>query len=397
MCMGCSEAEKYGRGAQMRVAVAHFWLLFWRGAERVLDQIVKLYPGAEMFTLFHDARVSSEHFPGMSVHSSFLDRLPGARRHYTKLFPLYPLGVKSLRVPAGRFDLVISSEDGPIKGIKIPAGTPHVCYCHSPMRYVWGMTDVYAGFVPFILRPLFRLFIALLRWYDRSTINSPDVYIANSEFVAGRIRKYYGKEPVVIHPPVDVAHYSSFLERRKSSDKSYYLWFGALITYKRPDLAVEAFNRSSRELLIIGDGELAESLKKRAAGNIKFAGFVPDDELPEYLLGARALIFPGEEDFGIIPVEVMAMGIPVIAYGAGGALETVPYDENDIASSSGIHFHEQTPEALNRAIEKFESVESQFDPELISERTERFAPEVFRAKFQSVVDRAMCAYKTAGE
>ena len=373
----------------MKIAIAHFWLLFWRGAEKVIEQIVELYPDCEIYTLFHDAGVSTKHLPGLPVHSSILDRMPLARKNYTRLFPLYPLGVQSLTLPDGKFDLVISSEDGPIKGMNIPEGTPHICYCHSPMRYVWGMTDVYARFVPLLLRPIFRLFIAMLRAWDRTTIDAPDVYIANSRYVANRIIKYYCKDPVVIYPPVDVAHFSSFLERRKASEKRYYVWFGALITYKRPDLAVDAFNLSGKELLMIGDGDLAPSLKKRAAANIRFTGFVPDEELPACLFGARALIFPGEEDFGIIPVEVMAMGIPVIAYGAGGAVETVPYNENDIQSSSGIHFYEQSPDALNEAIEKFEDVENQFDPNLISHRTRKFAPEVFREKLQEVVNRVV--------
>jgi len=373
----------------MEVAIAHFWLIFWRGAEKVIDQIVKLYPDCEIYTLFHDVRVSSKRFPGVPIHSSILNRLPHAKDNYTKLFPLYPLGVRSLGVARGKFDLVISSEDGPIKGLRLPAGIPHICYCHSPMRYVWGMTDVYTRYVPFLLRPLFRLFIAMLGVWDRRTIDAPDVYIANSEHVAKRIKKYYGKDSIVIYPPVDIVHFRSFLEERKKRGKHHYIWFGGLITYKRPDLAVEAFNINSKELLMIGDGDLASFLKRKAARNIKFTGFVPDEELPGYLMGARALIFPGEEDFGIIPVEVMAMGIPVIAYGVGAALETVPYDESDIPSSSGIHFYEQTADALNEAIERFEEVESRFDPDLISERTKRFAPEVFREKLQHVVNRVL--------
>jgi glycosyltransferase involved in cell wall biosynthesis len=371
----------------MRVPIAHFWLLFWRGAERVLEQIVSLYPDCEIYTLFCDDRVRCRHFPGIAMHSSILNRLPAARKIYTRLFPLYPVGVKSLKVAEGEFDLVISSEDGPIKGIGIPEGLPHICYCHSPMRYAYGMTDVYAKFVTLILRPLFRLLIAMLRVWDRTTIDGPTVYIANSQRVARRIRKYYGKDTVVIYPPVDVSRFRRYLESWRRSEKLYYLYFGALITYKRADLAVEAFNRTSQELLIIGEGDLAPSLKKKAASNIRFTGFVPDKDLPDYLIRARALIFPGEEDFGIVPVEVMAMGMPVIAYAAGGALETVPCNENDIGTSSGVFFHEATPEALNAAIERFERVESQFDPDLISRRTDRFSTDVFRARFQAVVAR----------
>lgn len=374
----------------MRVALIHPWLLFWRGAERVLRELLTLFPDSEIFTYFYDQNRCQSYLSGQPVHASVLDRIPGLRRRYTIAFPLFPLALASLCVPAGRFDLAISLEDGPVKGIRLPPGTPHLCYCHSPMRYAWNMTDVYAQFMPIALRPVFRLAMACMRRWDLTTKDAPHEYVANSRAVAERIRRYYGKSVVrVIHPPVRVNWFRQLIPARAHTSHDYYLVFGALISYKRIDIAIEAAQRLGRDLVIVGEGSEEKRLKKMAGPQVRFLGWVEDARLPDVLCRARALLFPGEEDFGIIPVEMMAAGIPVIAYNLGGALDTVLSHPTDIGRSTGIFFDQQTPEALMNAIIRFEQYEHLFQPDFLTAHAESFNAERFRREMQEVVDRVL--------
>lgn len=374
----------------MRVAFVHPWLLSWRGAERVLGELIDLFPDSETFTYFYDRAQCATHLSGYPVHVSILDRIPGLRRHYTMAYPLFPIGLASLRVPPQRFDLVISLEDGPVKGIRLPPDLPHLCYCHSPMRYAWTMTEDYARAIPAPLRIPFRLSMALMRRWDRTTVDAPDVYVANSSAVAERIRRYYQK-PVsaVIHPPVRTAWFRQLIPRRAATTQDYYLVFGGLNNYKRIDLAVAAANRLGRDLVIVGSGGELERLKKMAGSRVQFRGWMADEDLPEVLIHARALLFPGEEDFGIIPVEMMAAGIPVIAYRQGGALDTVVEQPGDPGRSTGVFFDEQTHEALIQALLRFEQVAPAFQPEFLTTHAESFCADRFRREILVAVELAL--------
>jgi glycosyltransferase involved in cell wall biosynthesis len=359
-----------------RVAVVHDWLTVPGGSEQVVLELLEMFPQAELFTSIYDPEPWPEQITRRPVHASFLNRLPGARRHYPKLLPLMNRAFRSFDLRG--FDLVLSSSHACAKNVRKPPGALHVCYCHTPMRYAWD-EDFMAG--EDVARPLRILLPPLLAWLrrqDLAGVAGVDVFVANSGHVADRIRRHYRREAEIVHPPVHVEHYLA-LQR---SPQDYYLAFGRVVPYKRVDLAVAACTRLGRRLKVAGDGRALDAVRARAAGaeGIELLGKVSEGERDALLGGARALLFPGEEDFGIVPVEAQAAGAPVVAYGVGGAVETVG------DGVTGALFGEQSEAGLAAAIERFEGM--QLDERVVRENAARFGRERFREELAEVIARA---------
>lgn len=366
----------------MKVAIVHYWLVNMRGGEHVVEALCELYPQADLYTHVLDAEVLSETLREHDITTTAVGRLPGAVRHYKKYLPFMPLALEQLDLR--EYDLVISSECGPAKGVLTTPRTLHVCYCHSPMRYVWDMYWDYLKQVPAPLRPLWRGLMHYLRRWDVTTAARVDHFFANSRYVAGRIRKHYRRDAEVIHPPVRTADFAPSRER-----EDYYLVVGELADYKRADLAVDAFTRLGTPLVVIGKGEQLKSLRRRAGPNVRVLGRQPFGVIQEHYARCRALVFPGEEDFGIVPLEAMASGRPVIAFGRGGALETV------VDGTTGLFFHEQSVEALVDAVRRYERLESTFDPEAIRRHAEAFDRNVFKEKVSTRVAELLAEHRVA--
>ena len=355
-----------------KTAIIHYWLVNMRGGERVLEALCELYPEADIYTHVLDEEAISACLRQRNIKTTFINRLPWAKKLYQAYLPLMPLALEQLDLSS--YDLVISSESGPAKGVIVGPNTLHVCYCHSPMRYLWDMYGEYLRAASFPIRQLFPLLAHYLRIWDRHTALGVDLFIANSAFVAKRIQKCYRRDAEVIHPPVAVDEFYI-----ASEIEDYYLLFGQLVKYKRADLAIEAFNRLGKRLVVIGEGEMLPKLKKTANNNIVFLGKQPFAQVKHYLSHCQALIFPGVEDFGIVPVEAMASGRPVIAFAAGGVLETVK--EN----VTGLFFYAQTPESLLEAVERFEQSLAQFDPRAIRSHAESFSKEKFKVRIAEFI------------
>lgn len=361
--------------SDLKVAIVHYWLVTWRGGEKVLESLLKLFPNADIYTLFYDEKVCGSRLAGNRVISSSLDSGP-ARKHYQKLFPLYPAGIRSLKLRQ-RYDLILSSESGPAKGIHNPEGIPHLCYIHTPMRYCWGFTDAYLEALPTGVRGIARRQFKRLKEWDRTTIDNVDRYVANSQNVADRVRRFYDREAGVCYPPIALDLFEGDLKCAGIEDRDYYLSFGAITPYKNVDLLVETFNRLEKRLVVVGDGSEKDRLEKKAASNIEFLGSLPQAEVVDIIRNAKALLFPGEEDFGMVPLEVMSQGIPVIALGKGGALETVVENVQHPEQSSGIFFERSEPASLLEALNRFETIEGVFDPVWIRNHARRFGEDRF--------------------
>lgn len=360
----------------MKVAFVHYWLVSMRGGEQVLEALSDLYPQADIFTLVYDEKKVSEKLKRHKIIPSFLQRIPGAVAHYKKLLPLMPFALESFDLSS--YDLVISSESGPAKGIIPAPDAVHVCYCHSPMRYVWDHYHAYRANSGLVSRTLMPLFAPRLRQWDVSTSARVDVFVANSHHVQYRIAKYYRRSSKVVSPPVQV---QDFLPADGFGD--FYLCAGQLVRYKRIDLAVDAFTRNGKKLVVVGEGDEFARLKANAGPNVSFRGRVPFNQLKELLSQCRALVFPGEEDFGITPVEAMASGRPVIAYGRGGVLDTV------IPNKTGVLFEDQSVEGLLQAVDQFEAMEGQFEPLLIRQHSQQFSAEEFKSKMRTIIEHEL--------
>ncbi len=361
----------------IKVAIAHYWFVTWRGGEKVVKAILDLFPNADIYTLFYEPATCGEHIGNHKVYSSILDK-PFLRKKYQKIFPLYPIGVKSLKLNDD-YDLIISSESGPIKGIANPNHIPHLCYIHTPMRYCWGFTQDYLDVLPGRIRPFAKLGFENLRRYDETTVKGVDKFVANSNNVAKRVKDFYHRDASVIYPPISLNLFrDDNLAQSKSSDREYYLSFGAITPYKAIGLLVDAFNANGKKLVVIGEGSERKRLEAKANSNIQFLGALPDKQIQEYILGAKALLFPGEEDFGMIPLEVMAHGVPVIAYGKGGALETVLENESDVSKSTGLFFHQQNVDALIEKIQYFDTIQNEFDPVFLRNHARKFGEDHFK-------------------
>lgn len=361
----------------MRVAIVHYWLLGMRGGERVLEEIAGLYPQADVFTHVADPARLSPALASRRIRETFVGRLPFARRLYKAYLGFMPRALEELDLRG--YDLVISSESGPAKGVTVPPAARHFCYCHSPMRYVWDQFPDYAAEMPAPMRALFARQAHRMRAWDCATAGRIDRIAANSAFVAERVRRYWARSAEVIHPPVALDRFAAAKRERDAP----YLFVSALTGYKRADLAIDAFRGSDRRLDIIGDGPDRARLERTAPANVRFLGPVADDQVAAAYGRSRALIFPGEEDFGLTPVEAMASGLPVIAFGRGGATETVRDGE------TGVFFDEQSAGSLREAVERFERLD--FDPARLRERAERFSQSAFRERFGGAVDALMAA------
>lgn len=354
-----------------RVALSHEWLTIPGGSEKVVVALLELFPQAEIFTSVYDPGPWPPLITERPVHTSFLNRIPRAQRIYPKLLPLMNRAFESFDLSG--FDLVLSSNHSCAKNVIAPPGALHVCYCHTPMRHAWEprfLAGETGPLPPFLLKPL----LARLRRQDLAASRRPDHFVANSHHVAERIARFYGREARVIHPPVDV---EPLLDTPRS-EGDYYLYLGRVIPYKRADLAVAACERLGRRLIVAGDGRAAGRLREVAGPNTEFRGHVSDDELRALLAGARGLLFPGEEDFGIVPVEAQAAGVPVVAYGVGGARDSVVHGE------TGILFQDHTAEGLARAIEELEA--TPLAEGRIRENARRFGPDRFAAEFRAFLD-----------
>ena len=355
----------------MKVAIVHYWLVKMRGGEKVLEALCELFPDADIFTHVYCPEKISDVINCHKVSTSFIQKLPFSKRLYQSYLPLMPLALKQLDL--SEYDLVISSESGPAKGVRVKAGAKHVCYCHTPMRYVWDMYDEYRSNAGLLARIVMPLLIGWLRRWDKETSTGVDQFVANSRFVESRIKNIYGRDSKVIYPPVDIGQFDV-----SEAVGDYYLYAGELTHYKQPQLAVEAFNKSGRKLLIVGEGAIQDELKTLAKSNIEFLGRQSSAKLKLYFSQCKALIFPGIEDFGIIPVEVMASGRPVIAFRGGGALETVSEFE------TGLFFDEQTADSLNNALKHFEEHELKFVSANIQASAKKFSKERFLSEIKGL-------------
>ena len=363
----------------MRVAIVHYWLVTMAGGEKVLEALCRMYPQADLFTHVVDRARLSEAITSHNIQTTFINRLPGSKKHYARYLPLMPLALEQLDLTG--YDLVISSESGPAKGVITRATTPHICYCHSPMRYLWDSWAEYLENAGPVTRCGMRLLLPGLRRWDLASSFRVDHFVANSRTVARRIRKHWRREAAVVHPPVDLtAHHL-----REQQQGEHYICLGRLTGYKRVDLAVEACTRLSRPLVVIGEGEEMENLKKIAGPTVRFLGRLGDQEAQAVLARSKALIFPGEEDFGIVPLEAMATGVPVLAYARGGATETV------VDGVTGLFFNEQTVDAVEAAILDFENREASFDLHALRNHAENFSEDRFRREFYSEVEAASAA------
>jgi len=360
----------------VRAAVAHHWFLNMAGGEKVCEAICEILDTPDLYSIVADPQSMSPTLKKSPIHTSFIQKLPNARKFYRYYAALFPLSVESFDLTS--YDLVISSDSSVVKGVKTIPETCHICFCHSPMRYAWNAFHDYTREFGLIKKSLSSIVMSYLAMFDFSASARVDYFVAPSETSKRRIGKYYRRKAVVIHPPCDI-------DRFKPADKidDYYLFVGRLVAYKRADLAVKACSLNGSRLLVVGDGPEIAKLKSMASRNVEFLGWVSDDDLSTIYAKCKALIFPGEEDFGIVPVEVQASGRPVIAFGRGGALESV------IPDVTGLFFYRKTPESLSEAMRKFERRIGQFCPGKIVDNATRFSKQKFLTAFENFVTTSL--------
>ena len=357
----------------------HDWLNQIGGAEGVLEALVEMYPAAPIYTSMYWSQAMPQAYRSWDIRTSFMDRLPLAKRYHQPFLPLYPLAFESFDL-AG-YDLVISNKSAFCHGVIVPPEALHICYCLTPTRFLWDYHRyVQREGVGRLVRLLLPLFLNYLRVWDRAAADRVDHFVAISQAVRRRIAKYYRRDATVIYPPVDTGKYAP-----ADSHDDYFLIVSRLIPYKRIDLAVRAFNELGLPLVIVGDGRDRRRLEKMAGPNVRFLGRVPEGELRELFSRCRAFIFPGLEDFGIAPVEAQAAGRPVIAYAGGGALETV------VEGVTGAFFHQQTPEALIEVVQKFD--DKAYDPTAIRRHAQRFDKRVFKRRLREFVEEKLAEHR----
>jgi glycosyltransferase involved in cell wall biosynthesis len=356
----------------LRVALVHDWLTGMRGGEKCLEVICELFPDAPIYTLLHVKGAMSPLIESKEIHTSAVQRFPLVEQKYRMYLPIFPFAIEAFDFSG--YDLLISTSHCVAKGAIPRSGALHICYCFTPMRYVYEMYDEYfgKGQAGIATRLAMSVIAPLLRWWDKKTANRVHHFVAISDHVRKRIMRHYHREAEIVFPPVDTERFQLSLK-----DNGYYLIVSALVPYKRVDLAIQAFNKNGARLIVVGKGPDEAKLQRAANSTIEFVGWKSDDELARLYAGCKALVFPGEEDFGIVPLEAMACGKPVIAYGKGGVLETV---QDGI---SGIFFPEQSVEALEEALTRAGSMH--FDPQKIRDRALQFSRDIYKDKMKKLI------------
>lgn len=360
----------------MKVALVHDYLNQYGGAERVLEAFCQIFPKAPIYTLLYDKEKTGLAFEGRRIKTSFLQKVPLVKSHHRPFLMLMPLAIEQFDL--SQYDLVISDSASYAKGVITSSRTLHICYCHTPIRYAWDDSHRYIeefGY-PGAVKKVIPFFMNYIRLWDEQAAQRVDKFIANSYFVARRIKKYYHRDAEVIHPPVKTQLFYS-----TDNTDDYFLIVGRFLPYKRFDLAIKAFNQLGWPLKIIGDGPDRKRLEKMAKKNIEFVGLVADEKLKDYYAHCQAFIFPQEEDFGITAVEAMAAGRPVIAYQAGGALEIIR------PGMTGLFFKEQTVDCLTETLKRFKPTD--FNPQLIRARAEDFDEERFKGKIEEFINKSL--------
>lgn len=368
----------------MKIAIVHYWFLANGGGEKVIESLATMYPGADIFCLFADKQRLPRGISEERLQASALDKIPFSHRINRALFPLYSAAVGSFDF--SQYDLIISSDSPPVKGIIPAIDTVHISYCHTPGRFIWDHAPVFTSRLPWFARLLFAEMASNARVSDFVAAQRVDHFIANSNYVARRIHKYYCRDSSVIYPPVDVS--SGFLS---DNQDNYYLSVGRLIKNKRIDLLIDACNQLKRKLVIVGEGRDEKPLKAIAGPTIEFVGRVSKAALADLYSRSRAFLFASDEDFGIVSVEAQSFGRPVIAYGHGGSLETIRVDDPGGRSDTGLFFPEQTSQSVVEAILKFEFREQKFVPADIREHAQTFDASIFQEKIADFVKTAMLA------
>jgi glycosyltransferase involved in cell wall biosynthesis len=372
----------------MKVAFVHDWLVTYAGAERVLEQMLLCLPQADLFTLVDALPPAERGFLGeRRVHTSFLQRLPGARAHHRRFLPLMPLAVEQLDLSA--YDVVISSSHAVAKGVLTGPDQLHICMCYSPIRYAWDLQHQYlkeSGLDSGLKSWLARWLLHKIRMWDVRTAHGVDHFVAISDFIARRIHKVYRRSSTVIFPPVDIGAFELTAEKQ-----DFYLTASRLVPYKKIPLIIEAFNRMpDKKLVVIGGGPEEKRCRELAGPNVHFMGYQGAEVLRSQLQQAKAFVFAAEEDFGIIPVEAQACGTPVIAYGKGGALETIRGPEHD--APTGVFFDEQTASAICDAVAAFEAQQGRISPVACRSNAERFSQDRFRQQFLAFLASNQAAF-----
>jgi glycosyltransferase involved in cell wall biosynthesis len=362
--------------SNLNIALVHDWLTGMRGGEKVLEVLCELFPNAPLYTLLHNKGSVSPSIERHRILTSFVDRLPMKSTRYRNYLPLFPAAVGSMDFSG--YDLIVSTSHAVAKGATPPPGALHICYCHTPMRYVWELYDEYfgPGKAGILTRAAMSVIAPRLRTWDIRSSDRVHHFVANSRNVAGRIHQYYRRPADVIYPPVSTDQFAA-----SEKDDGYYLVVSALVPYKRVDLAIHAVKELGERLIIVGTGPETQKLKALAGRNVEFLGWKSDDELARLYAGCRALIFPGIEDFGIVPLEAMASGKPVVAFGAGGALETVVENPD---SPTGVFFRDQSVDSLKDALRKLPTM--RFDPHSIRRHAMRFDRSIFKENIRRFIE-----------
>lgn len=369
---------------ELKIAVVHEWFTAIAGSEKVVEQILLLYPQADVFVVYADPDTvkSTSFLAGRRITSSFIQHLPGAKRSYRSYLPLMPLAIEQFDLSG--YDVVISSAHAVAKGVLTGPDQLHISYVHSPIRYAWDLQHQYlreSGMDRGLKGCLAKWLLHKIRIWDYRTATGVDHFIANSRFIGRRIHKVYGRNSEVIYPPVDVNAFEFFAEKQ-----DYYLTASRLVPYKRMDLIVQAFAQMpDKKLVVIGDGPDMQKLRLLSSPNVTLLGYQPFSELKRHMQQAKAFVFAAEEDFGITPVEAQACGTPVIAYGKGGSLETV-VDSPDCTKATGIWFREQSVDSLVHAVHRFESLPHPIDPKVCRMHAERFSIDRFQSEFAQYVE-----------
>lgn len=358
----------------MKVALVHYWLVTMRGGEKVLESLCKMFPQADIYTNVYNPNAVSDIIKSHKVYTTKVNKYPFAKKLYQKYMPFMPKALMDLDLTG--YDLIISSESGPAKGVCPAPDAFHICYCHTPMRYLWDMYHDYFRKSNPIVKFFMKKMIPSLRLWDVTSSNLVDCFVANSHYVAARIKRYYQRDAKIIYPPCAIEKYLD----NPRNPQDFYIFFGQLVGYKRADLAIEACIKSGRKIVVIGDGKSKKAAEYCKSGLVTFTGRVSDQAIADYLSKAKALLFPGIEDFGIIPVEANAAGCPVIAYKKGGALDSVK--EN----VTGLFFEEQTVDSLIECIDKFEKNEANFsDRKAYAKHVQQFSEAEFIKGINSIL------------